>query len=43
MSQQIENINIKLKNANKIDKLLQKEWAQIGINKKEKKTLQYKL
>lgn len=43
ISQQIENLNIRLKCTIKANKLLQKDWAKIGINKEEKKILRHGL
>lgn len=43
INQQIENLNIRLKSNIKADKLLQKDWAKVEINKKEKKILRCKL
>lgn len=43
ISQQIENLNARLKSAIEVDELLQKDWAKVRIDKKERKTLRHEL
>ena len=43
ISHLIENLNAQSKTAIKVNKLLNKDWDHLGINKEEKKTLYKRL
>lgn len=40
ITQLIENLNVAFRTMVKVDKLLNKDWDNVGINKNEKKVLQ---